>query len=74
MDKLKKSHKDDQILSLFIDKYNWEQIDYVSGVTDQKRFLKSNQEIAPDVLYITNKRIYHTYTSKWNSKDKKYEK
>lgn len=62
--KLKKSHKDDQIQSLFIDKYNWEQINYVSGVTDRKRFLKSNQEIAPDVLYTTNKRIYYTYASK----------
>ena len=52
----------------FINKYNWEGINYPSKNNDCKKFEKNNLTIALNVLY---ERIYATYVLKHNSNREK---
>ena len=53
----------------FINKYNWERINFLSEKDDCKKFEKNNVTIAPNVLYAKNIYIYiyPAYISKYNS-------
>ena len=50
---MRKAHKE-KIVKLFINKYNWEEINYQSEKNDSKNVKKNNLTIALNVLY-TNK-------------------
>ena len=51
----------------FINKYNWEGINYPSKLGDWKSFEKSNPTMAMNMLYTKEKEILPTYISKHNS-------
>ena len=51
----------------FINKYNWEGINYPSKLDDWKRFEKNNSAIALNILYIKEKEILPAYISKHDS-------
>ena len=54
----------------FIDQYNWEGIDFPSGIKDWKKFERNNKTIALNILFIPHntKTINLTYKSKYNPK------
>ena len=54
----------------FIDQYNWEGIDFPSGIKDWKKFERNNKTIALNILYIppNTKTINLAYKSKYNRK------
>ena len=54
----------------FIDQYNWEGIDFPSGIKDWKKFERNNKKIALNILYIPHntKTIKLAYESKYNRK------
>ena len=52
----------------FIDKYNWEGINYPSEKEDWKNFEKNNLTIAINVLYAKKEEICPAYVSKQNLK------
>ena len=51
----------------FINKYNWEGINYPSKIDDWKTFEKNNPTIALNILYNKEKEICSAYISKINS-------
>ena len=51
----------------FINKYNWEGINFPSEKNDQKRIEENNVTIAFNVLYAKREKIYPAYISKHNS-------
>ena len=51
----------------FINKYNWEGINYPSLIDDWKKFEKNNLTISLNILYIKEKEILPGYISKHNS-------
>ena len=51
----------------FINKYNWEGINYPSKLGDWKSFEKNNPTMAMNMLYTKEKEILPTYISKHNS-------
>ena len=51
----------------FINKYNWEGINYLSKTDAWKKFEKNNPTIALNILYYTQKEILPAYISKHNS-------
>ena len=51
----------------FINKYNWEGINYPSEKDNLKKFEKNKVKIALNVLYVKKEKIYHSYVSKNNS-------
>ena len=51
----------------FINKYNWEGINYPSKIDAWKTFEKNNLTIALNVLHIKEKEIFPGYISKHNS-------
>ena len=60
-----------QILSkikLFIDKYDWKEIDFPSTGKDWKKFESNNKSIALNILYVPHntEKIRHAYKSKYN--------
>ena len=55
----------------FIDRYNWERINYPSENNDWKKIDKSNLLIAFNVFYSKNGKIYPAYILKHNSKHEK---
>ena len=55
----------------FIDKYNYEGINYPSENDDWKKVGKRNLTIALNVLYIKKDKLYPAYVSKHNSNCKK---
>ena len=55
----------------FINKYNWEGINYPSKADDWKRFEKNNPTIALNVLYTKEKEILPAYISNHNSNREK---
>ena len=61
-----KSLRNSEIKS-FIDKYNWEGINYPSEKDDWKKFEKNNLRIALNVLYAKNGKMYPAYVSKHDS-------
>ena len=54
----------------FIDQYNWEVIDFPSGIKDWKKFGQNNKTIALNILYVPHntKTINLAYKSKYNRK------
>ena len=54
----------------FINKYNWEGINYPSKIDDWKTFQKNNITIALNILYIKEKGALPAYISKHNSASK----
>ena len=67
---MKKQKKDAQRTSKtkpFINKYNWESINYLSEKGDWKKNQKNNVKIALNVLYAKKEKIYPAYLSKHNS-------
>ena len=55
----------------FINKYNWEGINFPSEKDDWKKFEKNNVTIALNVLYAKKEKIYPAYVSKYNSNREK---
>ena len=55
----------------FINKYNWEGINFPSEKDDWKKFEKNNVTIALNVLHAKKEKIYPTYVSKHNSNREK---
>ena len=55
----------------FINKYNWEGINFPSEKDDWKKFEKNNVTIALNVLYAKKEKIYPAYVSKHNSNREK---
>ena len=51
----------------FINKYNWEGINFPSEKDDWKKFQKNNVATALNVLYAKKGKIYPAYVSKHNS-------
>ena len=54
-------------IKLFIKKYKWKWINYLSKIDDWKTFEKNNPTIVLNILYIKEKDICPTYISKINS-------
>ena len=54
----------------FIDQYNWEGIDFSSGIKDWKKFERNNKTIALNILYVpfNTKTINLAYKSKYKGK------
>ena len=50
----------------FINKYNWEEINFPSSKDDWKKFEKNNLKIVANFLYDKRGKIYHAYVSKHN--------
>ena len=48
----------------FINKHNWEAINFPSEKDDWKKFEKNNVTIALNVLYVKKEKIYLVYVSK----------
>ena len=55
----------------FINKYNWERINYPSENDDWKKNQKNNVTIARNVLYAKKEKIYPAYVSKHSSNHEK---
>ena len=55
-------------MKLFIDQYNWKDINFPSHVGDWKKFKLNNKSISLNVLYVPEgeKTIRHSYKSKYN--------
>ena len=53
-------------IKLFIDKCDWEGINYSSGKDDRKKFEINYPVIANNALYAKNEEIYTAYASKHN--------
>ena len=51
----------------FINKYNWEGINYPLKLYDLKKFEKNNPTTVPNILYAKEKEILPAYISKHNS-------
>ena len=60
-------------LKPYINKYNWEGIDFPAGSKEWQKFERNNKAIAPNVLYIPHntKTIRVAYRSEHNNKRKK---
>ena len=55
----------------FVNKYNWEAINYPSLKDYWKKIEKNNVKIALNILYAKKEKIYPTYVSKHNSNREK---
>ena len=53
-------------LKPFINKYNWEGINFKSEKSNWKSFLKNSGRIALNVLYSKKEKVYPAYVSKHN--------
>ena len=67
-DKINKHHQRVSKIKPFIDKYNWNDIDFPSTSKDWKKFELNNELIALNILYVPHKtrKIYLAYKSKHN--------
>ena len=67
---MKKSKKDPQRITKikpFLNRYNWEVINFPSEKDDWKKFEKNKVTIAPNVSYARKEKLFHAYVSKHNS-------
>ena len=53
-------------VKLFIDKYNWEGINFPSEKDRLKKFEKNSVTVTPNVLYIKKEKNISCYVSKHN--------
>ena len=67
MKKLSVIHEKVSIIKPFINKYNWEGINYPLKIDDWKTFEKNDQTIALNILYIKEQEMLPGYISKHNS-------
>ena len=60
-------------LKPYINKYNWEGIEFLAGPKEWEKFERNNKTIALNVLYIPHntKKISVAYRSEYNNKRKK---
>ena len=58
-------------IKTFINKYNWEGINFSSKKDEWTKFEKNNLTIALNVLYTEKEKIYPAYVSKYNSNHEK---
>ena len=60
-------------LTLYIDDYNWQDIEFPSKSKDWKKFEKNNKSIALNILFVPNdnKDIRLAYKSEYNGKREK---
>ena len=67
LDKIKKDSQRVSKIKLFIEKYNWEDIDFPSTSKDWKKF-ECNNDVALNILYVpyNTKKINIAYKSKNN--------
>ena len=65
-DEIKKDSQRITKIKPFMNKYNWEGINFSSQKDDWKRFEKNNVTIALNVLYAKKEKIYPAYVSKNN--------
>ena len=63
MKKIKKHPKRISKIKLFIEQYDWKEIDFPSHKKDWKRFELNNESIALNMLYVSynTKKIRHAY-------------
>ena len=68
--KIKNHPERTKSIDLFIDQYNWDEINFPSDQKDWKKFESNNKSIALNVLYVPHntEKIRHTYKSKYNLK------
>ena len=71
MIKSKENRKDYQKVKPFINKYNWNGINYPQKINDWKTSKKNNPTIDINILYIKEKELYPAYISKHNSTPEK---
>ena len=66
--KVKKHPQKISKIKLFIDQYNWKDIDFPSHSKDWKKFESNNKSIALNILYVPHntEKIRHAYKSKNN--------
>ena len=64
---MKKQQKKITKIKFFINKYNWEGINFPSEKDGLKIFEKNNLTIAINVLYTKKEKIHPAYVSKHNS-------
>ena len=67
MEKHKKIPKEQKKNKNFINKYNWEGINFPSEKDDQKKLEKNNITVVVNVLYAKKRKIYPARVSKNNS-------
>ena len=68
-EKIKEDHQRISKTKLFIDQYNWNEINFPPTGKDWKKFESSNKSIALNILYAlhnTKKVVRHAYKSKYN--------
>ena len=58
-------------IKLFINKYKWEGINFLSEKDDWKKIEKNKIKIALNTLYAKKERIYSAYVSKYNANREK---
>ena len=58
----------------FINKYNWEGINYPLNIDDWKTFEKNNLPVALNIVYVEQKEVYPAYMSKGSSNSEKKKK
>ena len=60
-------------LKPYINKYNWERIEFPAGPKEWKKFERNNKIIALNILFIQHntEKIRVAYRSEYNNKDKK---
>ena len=66
------NHPEISNIKLFINQYNWKDIDFPIGVKDWEKFEKNNKKVALNILYTppNTKEIKLAYKSKYNRKRK----
>ena len=67
-DEIKKHHQRVNKVKPFVNKYDWNEINFPSHVGDWKKFEVNNKSIALNVVYVPEgeKTIRHAYKSKYN--------
>ena len=72
-DEIEKKHRRVDNIKPFVEKYDWDGINFPAGISDCKRFDLNNKFIALNVLYVPygEKNIRHAYKSKYNLKRQK---
>ena len=70
---MKKTRKEFQELKPYINKYNWEGIDFPEGAKEWIKFERNNKTIALNVLYVqcNAKTVSVVCKSEYNNKHKK---
>ena len=73
LDTIKKDPRRVSKIKPFIEKYNWEDIDFPSTSKDWKKFVECNNEVALNILYVpyNTKKINIAYKSKNNLTQKR---